>query len=128
MQEYERLTRLNVSEFQRFCDAIGDKATQAGLTEDRLQSALSYLHESGKLLYFEDSLTLKEYVFHNLPRFIAILNVFFQRDAATMLERLLAEADGEDRVRASQMKHLAEGFLHRMQPGHFLRLLLLGRH
>ena len=98
---------------------------QAGLTEDRLQSALSYLHESGKLLYFEDSLTLKEYVFHNLPRFIAILNVFFQRDAATMLERLLAEADGEDRVRASQMKHLAEGFLQTgLLPSNVIRLLL----
>ena len=26
MKEYERLTRLNVAEFQRFCDAVGDKA------------------------------------------------------------------------------------------------------
>ena len=41
MQEYERLTRLNVSEFQRFCDAIGDKATQAGLTEDKLAELLA---------------------------------------------------------------------------------------
>lgn len=99
---------------------------QAGLTEDRLQSALCYLHESGKLLYFEDSPMLKEYVFHNLPRFIAILNVFFQRDAGTMLERLLAEGDGgEDRVRASQMKHLAEGFLQTgLLPSNVIRLLL----
>ncbi|XP_076140112.1 malignant fibrous histiocytoma-amplified sequence 1 homolog [Alosa pseudoharengus] len=98
---------------------------QAGLTEDRLQSALSYLHESGKLLYFEDSLTLKEYVFHNLPRFIAILNVFFQRDADVMLDRLLAETDGEDRVRAAQMKHLAEGFLQNgLLPSNVIRLLL----
>ena len=41
MQEYELLTRLNVSEFQRFCDAIGDKATQAGLTEDKLAELLA---------------------------------------------------------------------------------------
>ena len=41
MQEYERLTRLNVSEFQRFCDAIGDKATQAGLTEEKLAELLA---------------------------------------------------------------------------------------
>ena len=41
MQEYERLTRLNVSEFQRFCDAIGDKAAQAGLTEDKLAELLA---------------------------------------------------------------------------------------
>lgn len=105
---------------------------QAGLTEDRLQSALSYLHESGKLLYFEDSATLKEYVFHNLPRFIAILNVFFQRDAAAMLERLLAESAssdvlhyGDDPVRTSQMKHLAEGFLQNgLLPSNVIRLLL----
>ena len=41
VQEYERLTRLNVSEFQRFCDATGDKATQAGLTEDKLAELLA---------------------------------------------------------------------------------------
>ncbi|KAI1881989.1 hypothetical protein AGOR_G00245910 [Albula goreensis] len=98
---------------------------QAGLTEDRLQSALSYLHESGKLLYFEDSLTLKEYVFHNLPRFIAILNVFFQRDSSTLLEKLLAGGDGRDQVRASQLQHHVEGFLlHGLLPSHIIRLLL----
>ena len=36
MQEYERLTHLNVAEFQRFCDAVGTSAQQAGLTEDKL--------------------------------------------------------------------------------------------
>ncbi|XP_038615200.1 malignant fibrous histiocytoma-amplified sequence 1 [Tachyglossus aculeatus] len=68
---------------------------QAGLTEDRLQSALSYLHESGKLLFFEDSPALKEHVFHNLTRLIDILNVFFRRDAALLLDKLLpGEAGG----------------------------------
>ncbi|KAG9265522.1 malignant fibrous histiocytoma-amplified sequence 1 [Astyanax mexicanus] len=103
---------------------------QAGLTEDRLQSALSYLHESGKLLYFEDSITLKEYVFHNLPRFIAILNVFFQKDLATMLEKLHLEEDGGDvennaAASASQMQHHVEGFLlHGLLPSNIIRLLL----
>ncbi|XP_030624766.1 malignant fibrous histiocytoma-amplified sequence 1 homolog [Chanos chanos] len=98
---------------------------QAGLTEDRLQSALSYLHESGKLLYFEDSLTLKEYVFHNLPRFIAILNVFFQRDSNALLEKLQAEEDSEDNVRATQMQNYVEGFLqHGLLPSNVIRLLL----
>nr|XP_015195005.1 PREDICTED: malignant fibrous histiocytoma-amplified sequence 1 [Lepisosteus oculatus] len=97
---------------------------QAGLTEDRLQSALSYLHESGKLLYFEDSLSLKEYVFHNLPKFIDILNVFFQRDAVTLLEKLLCESDG-DQMRATQLHHYVEGFLlHGLLPSHIIRLLL----
>ncbi|KAL4617262.1 malignant fibrous histiocytoma-amplified sequence 1 [Arapaima gigas] len=95
---------------------------QAGLTEDRLQSALSYLHESGKLLYFEDSPTLKEYVFHNLPQFISILNVFFQRDPSALLERLLAES-GE--VAGDQLQHHVESFLlHGLLPSHVIRMLL----
>lgn len=100
---------------------------QAGLTEDRLQSALSYLHESGKLLYFEDSPTLKEYVFHNLPRFIAILNVFFQGDPSAMLERLLAEGveSRADRAREAQLQHHVESFLlYGLLPSHVVRLLL----
>lgn len=36
MQEYERLCRLNVAEFQRFCNAVGARAAQAGLTEAKL--------------------------------------------------------------------------------------------
>ena len=33
MQEYERLTALNIQEFQRFCDRIGEQASMRGLTE-----------------------------------------------------------------------------------------------
>ncbi|XP_068388214.1 malignant fibrous histiocytoma-amplified sequence 1 isoform X2 [Eschrichtius robustus] len=118
---------------------------QAGLTEDRLQSALSYLHESGKLLYFEDSPALKEHVFHNLSRLIDILNVFFQRDPSLLLHKLLlgtsgegeAESRGEssplmappapsqDALRATQLHHYVEGFLlHGLLPAHVIRLLL----
>ncbi|NWU96411.1 MFHA1 protein, partial [Upupa epops] len=97
---------------------------QAGLTEDRLQSALSYLHESGKLLYFEEHLTLREYVFHNLPRLIDILNVFCQRDAAVLLQKLLSDAH-IDELRATQLHHYVEGFLlHGLLPAHVIRLLL----
>ncbi|XP_067886445.1 malignant fibrous histiocytoma-amplified sequence 1 homolog isoform X1 [Heterodontus francisci] len=97
---------------------------QAGLTEDRLQSALSYLHESGKLLYFEDSLTLKECVFHNLTKLIDILNVFFQRDASILLQKLLADAN-IDELRATQLHYYVEGFLlHGLLPLHIIRLLL----
>ncbi|XP_006167268.2 malignant fibrous histiocytoma-amplified sequence 1 [Tupaia chinensis] len=114
---------------------------QAGLTEDRLQSALSYLHESGKLLYFEDSPALKEHVFHNLTRLIDILNVFFQRDASLLLHKLLLGTEGEgegdgsvavglpspsqDMLRATQLHHYVEGFLlHGLLPAHAIRLLL----
>lgn len=31
MQEYERLTQLNRAEFQRFCDAVGQRAKGAGM-------------------------------------------------------------------------------------------------
>ncbi|NXP73989.1 MFHA1 protein, partial [Ramphastos sulfuratus] len=97
---------------------------QAGLTEDRLQSALSYLHESGKLLYFEEHLTLREYVFHNLPRLIDILNVFCQRDATVLLQKLLSDTN-IDELRATQLHHYVEGFLlHGLLPAHVIRLLL----
>uniref|UniRef100_A0A493TX10 Leucine-rich repeat protein SHOC-2 n=1 Tax=Anas platyrhynchos platyrhynchos TaxID=8840 RepID=A0A493TX10_ANAPP len=97
---------------------------QAGLTEDRLQSALSYLHESGKLLYFEEHLTLREYVFHNLPRLIDILNVFCQQDATVLLQKLLSDSH-IDELRAAQLHHYVEGFLlHGLLPAHVIRLLL----
>lgn len=41
MQEYERLVKLNVAEFQRFCDAVGQDAASRGLTEDRLEQLLA---------------------------------------------------------------------------------------
>ena len=36
MQEYERLAALNIAEFQRFCDRIGEQAKARGLTEAKL--------------------------------------------------------------------------------------------
>ena len=41
MPEYRRLTHLNVAEFQRFCDQIGQRATDAGLTENELNQLLN---------------------------------------------------------------------------------------
>lgn len=40
-QEYERLTRLNVAEFQRFCDQAGERAKNIGLTEAKLAELLA---------------------------------------------------------------------------------------
>lgn len=40
MGEYERLTQLNVLEFQRFCDHAGATAAAAGMTEDTLAELL----------------------------------------------------------------------------------------
>lgn len=112
---------------------------QAGLTEDRLHAALSYLHESGKLLYFEDSPALKEHVFHNLPRLLSILNVLFQRERAALLDRLLGEGERGDKGRASLLmedekgavltvthlqQHLEAFLQHGLLPAHVLRLLL----
>lgn len=39
--EYERLVRLNVAEFQRFCDQVGAAAERAGMTEAKLAELLS---------------------------------------------------------------------------------------
>jgi prevent-host-death family protein len=40
-REYERLVRLNVAEFQRFCDQVGASAERAGMTEAKLAELLS---------------------------------------------------------------------------------------
>ncbi|MBK1726643.1 type II toxin-antitoxin system Phd/YefM family antitoxin [Halorhodospira neutriphila] len=40
IQEYERLTRLNVAEFRQFCDRVGAAAKEAGLTEEKLDELL----------------------------------------------------------------------------------------
>lgn len=41
MREYERLVRLNVSEFQQFCDKVGRGAKAAGLTQEKLDELLA---------------------------------------------------------------------------------------
>lgn len=41
MAEYERLTRLNIAEFQRFCDQVGSRAATAGLDEGTLTELLA---------------------------------------------------------------------------------------
>lgn len=41
MDEYERLVNLNVAEFQRFCDRVGAKAKDAGMTDEVLQGLLA---------------------------------------------------------------------------------------
>jgi PHD/YefM family antitoxin component YafN of YafNO toxin-antitoxin module len=40
-QEYARLVRLNIDEFQRFCDNVGAKAAEAGLTQEALDELLA---------------------------------------------------------------------------------------
>jgi prevent-host-death family protein len=41
MQAYERLTQVNQAEFQRFCDAVGQRAVAAGMDEQRLAALLN---------------------------------------------------------------------------------------
>lgn len=41
MQEYERLVRFNITEFQRFCDQVGNSAQATGLDEATLAKLLA---------------------------------------------------------------------------------------
>ncbi len=40
LQEYERLSRRNTDRFLQFCDIIGAKAVEAGMTEETLAEIL----------------------------------------------------------------------------------------
>ena len=39
--EYDKLTGLNIDEFQRFCDLVGERAAERGLTEEKLADLLA---------------------------------------------------------------------------------------
>lgn len=41
VQEYERVCALNRDEFQRFCDRVGQGATNRGMTEKKLTDILA---------------------------------------------------------------------------------------
>lgn len=40
MRDYERLTAVNVADFQDYCDRISRRAQERGLTEDQLSTLL----------------------------------------------------------------------------------------
>lgn len=40
-REYDRLRAMNIAEFERFCDQIGEQAKAAGMTEEKLAEILS---------------------------------------------------------------------------------------
>ena len=41
VRDYEKLVALNIEEFQRFCDQVGERAAARGLTEDGLGAILA---------------------------------------------------------------------------------------
>uniref|UniRef100_A0A8C4WWK7 Multifunctional ROCO family signaling regulator 1 n=1 Tax=Eptatretus burgeri TaxID=7764 RepID=A0A8C4WWK7_EPTBU len=105
-----------------WCEVV-QLALQAGLTEDRLQSALSYMHDSGKLLHFEESEALRNAIFHDLPHLLRALGALLL-DSEAQLARLEQAATSRDFV-PGQLHHCLKGFhLHGLLPLPILRLLL----
>lgn len=41
MQEYQKLTALNLDDFEKFCDLMGRQAGEKGLTQEKLKEILS---------------------------------------------------------------------------------------
>ncbi len=41
MHDYERLTAINTTDFQDFCDRVGRRAVERGLTEAKLEELLN---------------------------------------------------------------------------------------
>lgn len=41
MQEYQKLTALNLDDFEKFCDLMGRQAAEKGLTQEKLKEILS---------------------------------------------------------------------------------------
>ena len=41
IEDYQRITRINIAEFQQFRDKIGKKAQNCGLTEEKLNELLN---------------------------------------------------------------------------------------
>ncbi|HEU5377320.1 MAG TPA: type II toxin-antitoxin system Phd/YefM family antitoxin [Ktedonobacteraceae bacterium] len=41
MRDFERLRRVNIEEFQKFCDRLGQNAAARGLTEEKLNEILA---------------------------------------------------------------------------------------
>ncbi|XP_035685430.1 malignant fibrous histiocytoma-amplified sequence 1 homolog [Branchiostoma floridae] len=60
-------------------------AGDVGLTEERLIPALRYLHLIGEILWYEDNLMLKEYVFHKPSDLIDIFKAIFRHDIEDFL-------------------------------------------
>jgi prevent-host-death family protein len=40
-REYDRLRAINIDEFERFCDRVGQRAMASGLTEEKLAEILA---------------------------------------------------------------------------------------
>ncbi len=40
-RDYDRLRGMNISEFEQFCDKVGEDAVKKGLTEEKLAEILS---------------------------------------------------------------------------------------
>ncbi|KAI8518177.1 hypothetical protein Bbelb_041940 [Branchiostoma belcheri] len=67
-------------------DRVREMGKTVSLSGENLTSALVYLHETGRVLYFKDSPSLQKYVFHSPTALIRVLRAVQHHDVAQLFD------------------------------------------
>ncbi|XP_019640535.1 PREDICTED: malignant fibrous histiocytoma-amplified sequence 1 homolog [Branchiostoma belcheri] len=67
-------------------DQVREMGKTVSLSGENLTSALVYLHETGRVLYFKDSPSLQKYVFHSPTALIRVLRAVQHHDVAQLFD------------------------------------------
>ncbi|CAH1272324.1 MFHAS1 [Branchiostoma lanceolatum] len=67
-------------------DQVREMGKTVSLSGENLNSALSYLHETGRILHYKDSPSLRKHVFHNPAALIQVLRAVQHHDVAQLFD------------------------------------------